>query len=140
MILLDTNVVSETFKPMPEPRVGKWMAAVPVGQFFVSSITTAELLYGLAIMPNGKRKQALGLILQRFLTERIVNPIQSFDERDAAAYASISAHRRRIGRRLRELDAQIAAIALTRGFAVATRNTRDFEDCGIEIINPWEPA
>jgi predicted nucleic acid-binding protein len=140
MILLDTNVISETFRPTPEPRIGRWMTAIPIDRFFVSSITIAELLYGLAIMPEGQRKHALGAVLQVFLAERIINPIQSFDDRDAAAYASISAHRRRMGRQIRELDAQIAAIALTRGLSVATRNVRDFEDCGIEIINPWDTA
>ncbi len=140
MFLLDTNVISETFRPTPEPRIGRWMTAIPIDRLFVSSITIAELLYGLAIMPDGKRKHALGSVFQTFLTERIVTPIQSFDDRDASAYASISARRRRMGRELREFDAQIAAIALTRGFAVATRNVRDFEHCGIEIINPWDTA
>jgi toxin FitB len=140
MILLDTNVISETYKPHPEMRVANWLLKVPIESLFVSSVTTAELLYGAAILPEGRRKQELSGVIHRFLTERIVNPVQPFDERDAAAYAGISAHRRQIGRVIRELDAQIAAIALTRGFAVATRNVSDFEHCGVEIINPWNAA
>ena len=138
MILLDTNVISETFKPSPEPLVARWLAAAPIEDLYVSSITAAELLYGLAILSNGRRKRDLAGAIQGFLAERIANPIQSFDDRDASAYARISAHRQQIGRRIRELDAQIAAIAYSRGLAIATRNVRDFEECGVDIINPWE--
>ncbi|TKT82570.1 type II toxin-antitoxin system VapC family toxin [Aquamicrobium sp. LC103] len=138
MILLDTNVISETFRPHPEPKVAKWLSSVPIEDLFVSSITTAELLYGMAILPDGRRKLELANVIERFLTEKIVNPIQSFDAHDASAYARISAHRHRIGRVVRELDAQIAAIAQTRSLTIATRNVSDFEDCGVEIINPWE--
>lgn len=139
-ILLDTNVISETLKPEPEPTVAKWLHSIPIGRLFVSSITKAELLYGLALLPNGKRKETLATIIKEFLDNRIVNPIESFDEDDAVAYARISAHRRRIGHKIRELDAQIAAMAATRGLAVATRNVWDFEDCGVAIINPWESS
>lgn len=137
MILLDTNVVSEIFKPRPDSQVARWVAAAPIQDLYVSSITTAELLYGLAILPDGRRKRDLAAVIQSFLSESIANPIQSFDDRDASAYAMISAHRLRIGRRIRELDAQIAAIALTRGLEIATRNVRDFEECGVKIIDPW---
>jgi predicted nucleic acid-binding protein len=137
VILLDTNVISEAFKARPEPRVADWLASVPIEHLFVSSISKAEMLYGLALMSDGARKQALASVIQEFLKHCIVNPITSFGERDAVEYARISAHRRKIGRRIRELDAQIAAIARSHGFAVATRNIRDFEGCGIELINPW---
>src|SRR5262245_994088 len=130
-ILLDTNVISETFKPRPEPAVASWLISIPIDQLFVSSITKAELLYGIALLPDGKRKQALADVVQEFLENRLANAIASFDEYDAVAYARISAHRRRLGRKIREFDAQIAAIATTRGFSVATRNVSDFTDCGI---------
>ena len=139
-ILLDTNVISETFKPQPEVKVASWLASIPIDQLFVSSITKAELLYGLALLPDGKRKEALATVIEEFLERWVANPIESFDERDAVAYARISAHRRKIGHKIRELDAQIASIAMTRGFAVATRNVWDFEDCGLTVINPWDAA
>ena len=115
------------------------MVSVPMDDLFVSSVTKAEMLYGVALLPDGNRKQALASVIERFLRE-LLNPVESFDERDAVEYARISAHRSRMGRRIRELDAQIAAMARARGFAVATRNVNDFEHCGVEIINPWEAA
>jgi toxin FitB len=140
VILLDTNVISETFRPKPEPKVASWLAAIPIENLFVSSITKAEMLYGVALMPDGSRKRGLTLVIQAFLEDYIVNPIESFDEHDAVEYARISAHRRRIGRNIHELDAQIAAIAVNRSLAVATRNVWDFEDCGLQIINPWSAS
>jgi len=140
MILLDTNVISETFKPTPATNVATWLSSTPIERLFVSSITKAELLYAVALLPDGKRKQALSEVIQKFLEDRIVNPIESFDQDDAVAYARISAHRQKIGHKIRELDAQIAAIAMTRGLAVATRNVWDFEDCGVTVINPWGDA
>jgi predicted nucleic acid-binding protein len=137
MFLLDTNVISETFKPLPDGRVSAWMQSTPIEQMFVSSITKAELLYGLALLPDGKKKQTLASVIQAFLETRIVNPVESFGEDDAVVYARISAYRKKIGHKIRELDAQIAAIAATRGLAVATRNVWDFENCGVEIVNPW---
>ena len=137
MIVLDTNVISETFKPSPDKRVGEWLASMPADLFFVTSVTKAELLYGLALMPDGNRKRGLASVIAAFFDQKILNPVAGFGDEEALSYAQISAHRRRLGRPIRELDAQIAAIARTRGFAVATRNTRDFENCGIEIINPW---
>ena len=138
MILLDTNVISETLRPIPDPAVAAWLTGISLDSVFVSSITIAELLYGLALLPDGKRKKQLAEVIGLFFKDKITNPIQSFDDQDAVAYASISVSRRRAGRPIRELDAQIASIALTRGLIVATRNIDDFAGCGVEIINPWE--
>jgi toxin FitB len=138
MIVLDTNVISETFKPWPDKRVGEWLVTVPAEQLFVTSVTKAELLYGLALMPDGNRKRTLASVIGAFFGLTVLNPVAGFGEQEALSYAQISAHRRRLGRPIREFDAQIAAIARTRGFAVATRNVHDFENCGIEIINPWK--
>ena len=91
MILLDTNVISETFKPKPEPKVAGWLASIPIEMLFVSSITKAEMLYGVALMPDGSRKRDLTLVIQAFLEDYLVNPIESFDEHDAVEYARISA-------------------------------------------------
>lgn len=138
MIVIDTNVVSEVMKPLADLRVSIWLRQQPIDRVYITAITKAELLYGLALMADGKRKQALAGAIQIFLGERLRTPVLAFEGQDALAYARISARRRKSGRPVRELDGQIAAIAASRGFAVATRNIRDFEGCGIETINPWE--
>jgi predicted nucleic acid-binding protein len=137
MIVVDTNVVSEVMKPVADRQVATWLQRQPVDRIHITAITKAELLYGLALMPDGKRKKALAQTIQIFFAERVTNPILGFTDRDALPYAKISARRRKLGRPVKELDGQIAAIALSHGFAVATRNIRDFEHCGVEVINPW---
>jgi toxin FitB len=138
MIILDTSVVSEVFKPAPDTAVGNWLGSRPQGLYFLTAITKAELLFGLACMPNGKRKRDLADVMWKFFEERVPNPILTFDGNDAEQYADILAVRQRMGRRMGELDAQIAAIARSRNYAVATRDIQGFEECGIELINPWE--
>lgn len=140
MIVIDTNVVSEVLKPLADQRVAAWLRRQPINRVYITAITKAELLYGLALMADGKRKEALAGAIQIFLGERLKTPVLAFEGQDALPYARISARRRRSGRPVKELDGQIAAIAASRGFAVATRNVRDFEDCGIEIVNPWAEA
>lgn len=140
MIVIDTNVVSEVLKPLAEQQVAAWLRRQPIDRVYITAITKAELLYGLALMADGKRKEALAGAIQIFLGERLKTPVLAFEGQDALPYARISARRRRSGRPVKELDGQIAAIAASRGFAVATRNVRDFEDCGIEIVNPWAGA
>jgi predicted nucleic acid-binding protein len=137
MIVVDTNVVSEVMKPAPDRQVAGWLRQQPVDRIYITAITKAELLYGLALMPDGKRKEALAQTIQIFFAERVTNPILGFTDRDALPYAKISARRRKLGRPVKELDGQIAAIASSHGFAVATRNIRDFDDCGLKVINPW---
>jgi toxin FitB len=138
MIILDTNVVSEVFKPRPDVAVAQWLGSQPQELYFLTAISKAELLFGLACMPDGQRKRDLADVMWRFFNEKVPNPILTFDGNDAEHYAEISAARRRIGRRMGELDAQIAAIARSRNYSVATRDIRDFENCGIALINPWE--
>ena len=139
MIVVDTNVISEVLKPHPDELVQRWLQSEPIDNVYVTSITKAELLYGLALLPDGRRKEALASAIQRFFFERVAHPVIAFSDEDVLHYAPISAYRRRIGRPIRELDGQIAAITKSRGFAVATRNVRDFQHCGIQVINPWEP-
>lgn len=139
MIILDTNVISEIFRPAPERDVGRWLREQPPAQVFVTSVNKAELLTGLALMGDGKRKQALADSIERFFEESLATPVLGFDEAAAVQYARIFSHRRKSGRPISEMDCEIAAIALTHGYAVATRNVLDFESCGIAIINPWEP-
>lgn len=140
MFILDTNVISETFRSHPDLNVAAWMGALATAKAYVTAQSKAELLVGLASMPAGKRRAALGGVIDSFFSKSLRTPILAFGSVEAEAYAETVAGRRQIGRPISAFDAQIAAIARIRNFAVVTRNVRDFEDCGIEIINPWDPV
>ncbi|MEO1686273.1 MAG: PIN domain-containing protein [Pseudomonadota bacterium] len=137
MILLDTNVVSELLRPAPEPRVEAWLSAQDGGAVCLSAVSAAELRYGAAILPAGRRREVLMAALHAILREDFAGRLLPFDDAAAEAYAEIAAARRAAGRPIAAFDAQIAAIARARGLAVATRNAKDFEGCGIEVIDPW---
>ena len=134
MFILDTNVVSELMRPAPDPAVASWVAERATSGLFLTSVTEAELRFGLA----GKRRDGLAKGLERMLETGFANRVLPFDSGAARAYAGIAAARRRQGRPIAQADCQIAAIARSRSMAVATRNVRDFEDMGIEIFNPWD--
>jgi predicted nucleic acid-binding protein len=140
MILLDTNILSELMRAVPEAAVEQWLADQPAASVFISAITEAELRYGLALMPPGKRRSALAVEIENMLGEDFSGRILPFDSPAAVAFAEIAAERRQAGRPISQADAQIAAIARSRGAALATRNVPDFEGCGVEIINPWSSA
>ena len=140
MILLDTNVVSELMRASPDPAVEAWVAGYPVEDLFFSAVGESELRYGAAIMPAGQRRETLVADIETMLHTAFENRILPFDSRSARAYAVIAAKRRFAGRAVAPADCQIAAVAWARGMAVATRNVRDFEDMGIEIIDPWDGA
>jgi hypothetical protein len=140
MILLDTNILSELMRPTPEEAVEQWLADQPPASVFISAITEAELRYGVALMPSGKRRSALAVEIEDMLGEDFSGRILPFDSPAAVAFAEIAAERRQAGRPISQADAQIAAIARSRGAALATRNVPDFEGCGVEIINPWSSA
>lgn len=137
MIIVDTNVVSELLRPTPEPRVEDWLAGQDGLDIYLTAISEAELRYGVAIMSNGKRREALATAIDRILREDLAGRILAFDSDAAEAYATIAASRRTAGRPIAQSDCQIAAIAHARGATVATRNTGDFEGCGINLVNPW---
>lgn len=139
VFVLDTNVISETFKPVPDADVATWIDSVPPLQAHITAPSKAELLSGLAIMPYGRRKMAFGAVIEAFFSRWLKTEILPFGSQEAEAYAEIIAQRRQVGRPIKEFDAQIAAIARVRRFTVVTRNVRDFEHCGIEIVNPWNP-
>lgn len=140
MILLDTNVLSELMRPAPDPAVERWLAAQPDASLFISAITEAELRYGAALLPSGKRRSALTAEIDGMLEEDFDGRILPFDRLAAQAFAAIAADRRQAGRPISQADAQIVAIARSRGASLATRNVPDFDGCGVEVINPWSAA
>lgn len=137
MILLDTNILSELVRLTPEVAVEQWLADQPVTSVFISTITEAELRYGVALVSSGNQRSALAAGIGRMLEEDFRGRILPFDSPAAVAFADIADERRRAGRPISQADAAIAAIARSRGAALATRNVPDFEGCGVEIINPW---
>ncbi len=137
MMLLDTNVLSELLRPLPDPGIERWLDGHPDASVFISAITEAELRYGVALMPSGKRRTLLAAVIEDMLAEDFVGRILPFDSAAAVAFAEIAASRRTVGRPIAQADAQIAAIARSRGAALATRNVPDFQGCGIEVVNPW---
>jgi predicted nucleic acid-binding protein len=137
MIVLDTNVVSEVMKGIPDPTVHDWYRKTPRANLFVTTISEAEILAGIAVLPAGRRRSELVSLAIETFEKSFADRIFSFDSRSASHYADIVSARRRIGRPINPLDAQIAAIAREKGMAIATRNTRDFLKCGIDLIDPW---
>lgn len=140
MILLDTNVLSELMRPAPSAAVESWMSSQPVAGIFISAITEAELRYSLALLPEGRRQRRLVAQVEAMLAEDFADRILPFDSPAASAYARIAAVRRLSGRPISQADAQIAAIAASRGASLATRNATDFVDCGIGVVDPWNKA
>ncbi len=138
MIVLDTNIVSEFMRPEPHKNVIAWLNNQKSSQLFLSSITLAEIGYGLYIHPNGKRKEQLQSLFDAFIKKAFSQRIVDFNEDAAKAYARVMGTSRQTGRPMSVPDGQIASIALTHGFALATRNIKDFKTCGLELINPFK--
>ena len=137
MIIIDTNVISELLRPTPEPAVEAWLGAQDGLSIYLTAISEAELRYGVAIMTSGKRRDGLGIAIDRILRDDMAGRILPFDSAAARAYADIAASRRSAGKPISQADCQIAAIARAHTAPVATRNMPDFEGCGIDLINPW---
>jgi len=137
VIVLDTNVVSELMRSMPSPAVETWMSAQPAAGMFISAVAEAELRYRLALLPEGQRQRRLLAQAEAMLAEDFAGRILPFDSAAAEAYAPIAAARRLAGPPISQADAQIAAIAASRGAAIATRNVTDFTECGIVVLDPW---
>lgn len=138
MILLDTNVLSELMRADPDPHVEHWLGSQPDASIFISVITEAELRYGAALLPSGKRRSALTAEIEVMLRNDFSGRILPFDSQAAQAFAIIAADRRKSGKPISQADAQIAAITRSRGASLAARNVDDFSSCGVEIINPWK--
>lgn len=139
-MILDTNVISEFVAPAPSKMVVDWFSSVPEEGIYVPAIVKAEILLGIELLPTGRRKSVLENFVKGFLLPYEQGRILPFEGADAPHYARIVSVRKRKGRPLAGVDAQIAAIALRRGLPVATRNVGDFADCGVTLINPWESA
>jgi predicted nucleic acid-binding protein len=137
--ILDTNVVSEPMQPSPSANVLAWLSRKPDGgHFFVTTITVAEILFGIELLPKGKRHEKMLAQAEAMFKEDFAGRILPFDEEAARAFPEIAAGRRSQGRPISEFDAQIAAIARSRGAILATRNIADFEGCGVRLVNPWQ--
>ena len=138
MILLDTNVISELMRPHPERAVLKWIQSYPRAELWTSSVVIAELLSGIELMTAGHKRDALRESVEGMIAEDFRGQVLSFNVAASRCYGKILSHRKQIGRPIREMDAEIASIALLHRAKLATRNTADFEDCGVELLNPWQ--
>lgn len=138
MILIDTNVLSEVMRPEPARPLVDWLNDQDSSGLFISAITIAEIEFGLGILPDGQRRTVLRERFDRFIEEAFAFRVLPFDDSAARVYGDIMAGRRRSGRPLSVPDGQIAAISRSGAYSLATRNTRDFEGCGLELINPFE--
>jgi toxin FitB len=138
MLLLDTNVVSELMRRRPNPRVLDWIAAQPLAEMAIATITVMEVRFGVALLPQSKRRADLDTKFRRFLAQGFAGRVLPFDHAAADACADIRAERRRMGNPITAEDGMIAAIARVHGAPVATRDVRGFEGCGLTVINPWE--
>jgi hypothetical protein len=138
MIVLDTNVLSELMKSSGSPTVYEWVSKQAQMSLFTTTITEAEILYGIALLPKGKRKDALTEAAHQMFVEDFDSRVLPFDTAAAIVFAQIAAERRQIGRPISQFDAQIAAICYSRNAQLATRNVMDFQGCGLSVLNPWE--
>jgi toxin FitB len=138
MIILDTNVVSEPLKLKPEAAVIHWLNAQEPQTLYLTTINLAELLSGVDIMPAGRKRAALKTALEDNILPLFEGRIMQFDNKAAQAFAKINAKVQSAGGTISFADCAIAAIAQANGFALATRNVRDFNKTGVEIVNPWD--
>lgn len=138
MIVLDTNVVSEPMKPNGDPAVQAWLDHQVAETLYLTATSLSELLVGIDILPDGKRKRGLDAALAELLARLFGSRILPFDHRAAVAYAPFVRRARTGGRTISVADAQVAAIAAVHGFTVATRDVQPFVAAGVPVINPWE--
>jgi toxin FitB len=140
MILLDTNVISEPMRHVPDARVIEWIDAQAVETLYLSAITVAEMRFGVAVLPAGRRRDRMRARLEQEVLTAFAGRILPFDMETSATYANLMALARGEGRSIGKADGYIAATAACHGFSVATRDTSPFEAAGLAVINPWTEA
>jgi predicted nucleic acid-binding protein len=138
MIVLDTNVLSEILRPTPDPKVLAWLDSQSRSSLFTTAVTRGEMFYGIRVLPDGQRRQSLWAAMVDIFNEDFAGQVLSFDGDAADAYAEIAASRKGAGKPISQFDAMIVATARSRGADLATRNGKDFVDCGVDIIDPWK--
>jgi predicted nucleic acid-binding protein len=137
MIILDTNVVSELMKRIATDKVIRWVASQAANSLYTTSVTQAEILHGILLLPAGKRRNRFEQAAEAMFDEDFAGRILSFGSDSASFYAQIATQRRQRGRPISQFDAQIAGIARATGAGLATRNVSDFDHCGIDVVDPW---
>jgi predicted nucleic acid-binding protein len=137
MIVLDTNVLSELMKAAPDESVLRWVSTQPAALLHITSVTQAEILHDILLLPAGKKRAAIQAAADAMFATEFAGRILPFASGAAADHARIAVDRRKAGRPISQFDAQIAAIALSGRASIATRNVADFEGCGVKVIDPW---
>jgi predicted nucleic acid-binding protein len=140
MFVLDTNILSAIMGSQPVPEVAAWVAAQPEERLFTTAVCQAEILAGVEILPDGRRRRILAAAANAIFADAFDGRILPFDEKAAKSYAEMFAARKRAGRPTATTDLMIAAIARAQGADMVTRNTADFEGCGLTLINPWQAS
>jgi predicted nucleic acid-binding protein len=140
MFVLDTNVLSAVMGNQPVPEVAAWVAAQPEDRLFTTTVCQAEILAGVEILPDGRRRRGLEMAAKAIFATAFDGRILPFDGKSAEFYAEIFAARKRAGKSAATADLMIAAITRAQGADIVTRNTADFEGCGLTVINPWATA
>lgn len=137
LTVLDTNVVSELMRPRPDPAVVAWVDARPTALLALTAVTAAELFHGVARLPDGRRRAALAEVVGSVVDDHFDGRVLGFDVVAAGHYGDLVARREATGRPIGVADGQIAAVCRSHGATLATRNTADFLDVGIEVVDPW---
>jgi len=140
VILLDTNIVSEVMKVAPSETVLDWLNREESSSLYVSAVTIGEIAYGLHILPDGKRRLRLNEKFEQFIALAFAQRILDYDEPAARIYGEIMGSRKELGRPMSAPDGQIAAIARSNHLTIATRNIPDFEECGVDLLSPFDVA
>ena len=138
MFVLDTNVLSELIRARPDPEVVSWLETQPMDALFTTAISQGEMLYGACILPAGRHRDTLLHEVEAIFSADMAGRVLPYDSDAAGIHATIAAMRRAWGRPISQPDAMIAGIVASRGAVLATRNVRDFEGCGIDVVDPWD--
>lgn len=138
MIVLDTNVLSELITARPDPEVVSWLETQPMDALFTTAISQGEMLYGACILPAGRHRDTLLHEVEAIFSADMAGRVLPYDSDAAGIHATIAAMHRARGRPISQPDAMIAGIVASRGAVLATRNVRDFEGCGIDVVDPWD--